>query len=324
MTPLLSICIPTYNRAPFLKNCLRQLSEQLQTNPLALEILVSDNGSPDETESMVRESIKDFTHTPFRYSRNATNEGVEKNLLKLSQMAQGKYIWFMGDDDGFLPGALSSVMRYIEEGNDLIICNWINTPHEALSPRENFDFGDSADRYFHTPNDFMSQLLFHISFMSSLIFPREWFINYSAFGLQTKFPHLYVVYRGMLQPDSRAVLTHTPLVLHWMGNESDFGNREWLNIITEDPAKIARQLLHDGYSKNAIRLFCRHVVIGWVVILFSQSSALNKLRMFPLKKITTCFGVSIPLYLKIIAFLFFPNRFLQILQRIKKKLVLAR
>jgi abequosyltransferase len=46
--PLLTIAIPTYNRAGYLKELLSILADQLKDEP-RVELIISDNASPDET-----------------------------------------------------------------------------------------------------------------------------------------------------------------------------------------------------------------------------------------------------------------------------------
>ena len=50
--PLLSVCIPTYNRSTFLQEALMNLLDNQKTCEFCVEILISDNCSTDETESV--------------------------------------------------------------------------------------------------------------------------------------------------------------------------------------------------------------------------------------------------------------------------------
>ena len=54
---LLSIAIPTYNRAHYLDLCLSQICKQLPGNEQDIELIVSDNASPDNTEEVVKKYI---------------------------------------------------------------------------------------------------------------------------------------------------------------------------------------------------------------------------------------------------------------------------
>jgi glycosyltransferase involved in cell wall biosynthesis len=92
--PQISVVIPTYNRAAFLKSSLKSLAEQ--TLPASrFEVLVVDDGSQDETESVCRKWSARF---PLRYLFER-NSGISaaKNLGVVA--ARGDIIFFFDDDD---------------------------------------------------------------------------------------------------------------------------------------------------------------------------------------------------------------------------------
>jgi abequosyltransferase len=53
--PLISICIPTYNRKKYLKQCLDSIVNQDCFTENQIEIIISDNDSNDNTEKLVKE-----------------------------------------------------------------------------------------------------------------------------------------------------------------------------------------------------------------------------------------------------------------------------
>ena len=109
--PLLTIAIPTYGRAPFLRELLACLRPQLEKQP-TVELLISDNASPDETAEVVRE----FEHTglELRYICNEVNIGPDANFLQCYEQAAGRYVWVFGDDDLLLDGGLSTIVKLLE------------------------------------------------------------------------------------------------------------------------------------------------------------------------------------------------------------------
>jgi len=106
---LLTIAIPTYNRAAYLE---RQLSRLKRQNDDRIEILVSDNGSDDNTAEVVSRYCKDMNN--LFYSRNTENIGFDQNIMKLYFLARSKYIWFLSDDDPILEGAVCNILRFID------------------------------------------------------------------------------------------------------------------------------------------------------------------------------------------------------------------
>lgn len=107
----LSICIPTYNRAAHLANCLQSIAENWSSSGADVQICVSDNCSTDETESVVR-SVQE--RIPIKYVRNVENLGIAKNFLAVVAMADGDFVWMIGDDDLLLPGSIQSVLALID------------------------------------------------------------------------------------------------------------------------------------------------------------------------------------------------------------------
>jgi abequosyltransferase len=120
--PLLTIAIPTYGRAKYLKELLSVLADQLKDEP-RVELIISDNASPDETPSVVQ----DFVAGGLRvhYIRNAQNIGPDANFLQCFEQARGKYFWLFSDDDLIVPGALARILAYCQAAEyDLI---WVSS-----------------------------------------------------------------------------------------------------------------------------------------------------------------------------------------------------
>lgn len=91
--PLVTIAIPTYNRAEkTLPETLRSAIAQTYTN---LEIIVSDNCSTDATESVVQS----IGGARVVYVRQSENLGLNGNLNQCLERASGAYVLMLHDDD---------------------------------------------------------------------------------------------------------------------------------------------------------------------------------------------------------------------------------
>lgn len=108
--PLLTIAIPTYNRARYLRELLSVLFDQLIAEG-RVELIISDNASPDETPAIVEEYQK--RGLQIRSVRNEINIGPDANFLQCFEMARGKYFWLFGDDDIIVPGAISQILSLL-------------------------------------------------------------------------------------------------------------------------------------------------------------------------------------------------------------------
>lgn len=121
--PLLTIAIPTYNRACFLRELLSVLIDQL-LNESRVELIVSDNASPDETPALVEEYQQRGLR--IRSIRNKTNIGADANFVQCFEQAQGKYVWIFGDDDTIVPGGIAAILSCLEiKDYDLVyVCSF--------------------------------------------------------------------------------------------------------------------------------------------------------------------------------------------------------
>src|SRR5436190_1284392 len=110
--PFLTIVIPTYRRAGLLKRC---LESALASATPEVEVLVSDNASPDDTQDILRS----FSDPRLRHWRNPQNVGAERNILGLWRAARGRWIFCLTDDDYLLAGALDRIIAILESNPDV-------------------------------------------------------------------------------------------------------------------------------------------------------------------------------------------------------------
>lgn len=115
--PLLSICVPTYNRAHLLKVMLEALLPQVKAIGNLVEVCISDNASTDNTAEVVQSSL---AFGPAFYSKNSCNLGATGNYVRLTtQLARGEFVWLLGDDDLLVPDAVSRVVNVVSSHRDL-------------------------------------------------------------------------------------------------------------------------------------------------------------------------------------------------------------
>ena len=86
--PILSICIPTYNRADVLDLCLTSIVQNKAFSE-EIEVVISDNNSTDNTSSIALKYIEKYQNV--FYNRNSQNIGAEKNFIKVLELANGKF-----------------------------------------------------------------------------------------------------------------------------------------------------------------------------------------------------------------------------------------
>ena len=114
---LLSIAIPTYNRADCLKRLLNNIVPQALEFKDKVEICVSNNSSTDNTREIVL-NFKEKCPDLIKYNENEKNLGFDRNLLKVVNMAEGEFVWTFSDDDLIVKNGLKEVIRFITENKD--------------------------------------------------------------------------------------------------------------------------------------------------------------------------------------------------------------
>ena len=114
--PLLTVCIPAYNRAGLLKPLLETILSQ---NFDDFEVLICEDGSPERSAiAGVVQGLQDLHHGRIRYEENTSNLGYDGNIRRLVELAKGQYCVFMGNDDLMCAGALEAIAAAIQRQPD--------------------------------------------------------------------------------------------------------------------------------------------------------------------------------------------------------------
>src|SRR5436853_6336870 len=109
MNPLLSITIPTFNRASYLRHLLSTLSSQVaEVQPGMVEVFISDNSSTDSTPETIRSFRSSLACLASH--RQKSNLGPHRNIAHCVRQARGQYCWILGDDELLQPGALKKLI----------------------------------------------------------------------------------------------------------------------------------------------------------------------------------------------------------------------
>ncbi len=111
--PLLSICIPTFNRCEYLKNTIRSIVIQPEFLDGKVELIICDNASEDDTTSVVEEFLKNFPK--IRYYRNDYNLGASENFLLALSRAKGILRRLNNDTFVLKKDALSKMCEIVEK-----------------------------------------------------------------------------------------------------------------------------------------------------------------------------------------------------------------
>ncbi|MDR2408814.1 MAG: glycosyltransferase family 2 protein [Bacteroidales bacterium] len=155
--PLLSICIPTYNRDYLIDICLNNIC------PIAkkynIPIFISDNASPDNTE----EVINNYTHkfNNVSYFRQVNNIGPDKNFEFVLKQPDTKYCWLFGDS------------AVIHEKNLIQLLDDLSKKEYDIYIIGSKDRTEGMNEKIYTShNELLNELGWHITLLSCLIYNK--------------------------------------------------------------------------------------------------------------------------------------------------------
>lgn len=209
----LSIAIPTYNRAHFLKEELDILLPQVQNRKEEIEIIISDNASTDDTELVIHEYMQTYDDVIF-YFKHTKSIDFEDNFDFAIKHSSGRYIYLLGDDDLHSPDFLSVLFKLIQKNYSIIYFNRLigdeNCSHNSL-----FDGDYSVMEDVCSSFDFIKKLTWKPNFMSSLVFKRECWINGGKFFRENFYGYRFLgqVYLGATTLSSNCCYYYMPMLI---------------------------------------------------------------------------------------------------------------
>lgn len=262
--PLVSVIIPTYNRASILEVSIKSALSQTYPNT---EIIVVDDGSVDDT----REIVSRYPTVQYIYRKQggqaaARNTGFE--------VAKGEYIASLDSDDEWRSSFLEQSMKVMEEQNvDFTFANWLQERkkgkvvncfsfytflHPYMSREENswniLEYNDLRSIFIsNCPAPSSSMLLRRSSLVSNwdsrLNIADDWCL----------------VLDMIMARECRAAFTYDVLWTKRIGGNNVYDGRERLEIIKlldiADCAFLAERY-SQALSKEELRTFKRLQVIG--------------------------------------------------------------
>lgn len=173
--PLLSICIPSYNRPIQLLRLLNSIKVEDVTE---VEIIICEDKSPRRSEIIsVFNSFVSTSQINCELHLNEINLGYDENLKELIKKANGLYIMYMGDDDIFQENSLIEYINFLKLNLNLgYILRRYSVVH-LNGEKEEFIYYKS-NRFFE-PGVMAFNSLFRKSvFISGFCFRRDFVLNF--------------------------------------------------------------------------------------------------------------------------------------------------
>ncbi len=219
--PLISVCIPAYNRAGVLSALLDSILSQDFDD---FDIVIAEDCSPERFEIAVKVAKYQQRYGDMvKYHENLQTLGYDGNLRRLVELATGNYVLFMGNDDLLAPGALAAVAAAVCERQDVGVIlrsysSFVSYPDRVVQVFRYF----GEDRVFPPGPDTVVTFFRRCVFISGMVFKRS-----SAVALATaKFDGTLLYQQhlaGHILAQESGVYLNRILSYHRLGGVPDFG-----------------------------------------------------------------------------------------------------
>ncbi|AOZ92246.1 glycosyltransferase [Paenibacillus crassostreae] len=246
--PLLSICIPTYNRSTDLEKCLTSIYSQIGNCDL-FEVCISDNASDDSTPSVVeRFRIK---YNNLKYQRNATNIGADRNIQHVLGQGRGKFLKLQGDDDFFMENTLIPLLHVLYKHHDCAVFHI-----DLLKGGYWVDTGEGLAEYLKGSS-------ISGTFISSMILQRDaWLaLEDKSKYIDSSFNQLYWQYAILAQQPKFCIIHRS--MFTYAGNDPigyNFGR-----VFIESYQKILQSFIDNGLTEADIRENKKNVLYSFII-----------------------------------------------------------
>lgn len=132
--PLLTIAVPTYNRAGDLSRLLDALQRELAGQQHRVGLVIANNASTDHTAAVIERFASLWQGV--QVVTQSINVGMDGNFCTCAEAVNGEFFWIMGDDDLPVPGAIRMLLDLLdEERPDLVglSSRWVRNIDDAAT-----------------------------------------------------------------------------------------------------------------------------------------------------------------------------------------------
>lgn len=233
--PLLSICVPTFNRAQGLRNLLRNLVAVKRRFGDRIEVCISNNGSTDDTAVAIGEFALDLQPS---VQHQASNVGGTLNMIAVAQLSTGRFSMLVGDDDELLLDNLQGLLDLLAGVGDR---DWVLAGVAGSQCQEQV-LGDLPSGR-HDKREFRRQILrtslHRYGFMGMHVFPASARATLAELTLETAQPWPHIAAFLLRLDDGGAVhVFKPPVMIQAQGGAKLFWNAGDLARITLSKLRI--------------------------------------------------------------------------------------
>jgi len=240
--PSVSVVMSTYNR----ENTLRETIDSILNQSYGdFEYIIINDNSADETENI----IKSYNDTRIKYLKNARNCGCSFNYHTAHNIAKGKYIVHIDDDDISYRERIEKQVDFMEQNPDIALSGtYIETFGENMRPSWVFY---SEPKMLEVVMNIYNPLCH-----SSVIYNRHYFdkhfINYD---INKKCSQDYDLYKQVVLSGGKIANIPKVLVRYRMHNRRITDEKITQNLQIEIASEIKKELLSRFFSPDEMKDF---------------------------------------------------------------------
>ncbi len=259
---ILSVCIPTHNRAEFLSKNLETLAKLI--NNQNIELVIGNDGSTDNTKEVVNSFIKKYPSIRLVHKYFKKRIFFDKNVIEIVKASSGEFCWLLGDDDVPQKSSITKIKLLVLKYPNLSLIHLNYSRFDNLLQKitaKKMVNGINKDRLFKNYEDYYFKRLKNsyfkflgthtITMSSDVINRKKWLkavVNLRKY-VGHNFIHSFAI--GTMIRDKNSIYFVAKPQVQYLSNN----HRVWPNDIWKDYNDVLLTYLQEiGYSPRKIKL----------------------------------------------------------------------
>ncbi|RYX87271.1 glycosyltransferase family 2 protein, partial [bacterium] len=244
--PLLTIGIPTYNRAKYLDRCLNSILMQFDGLEKDIELIIANNASTDYTKEIINQYSEKMK---IDYYEREVNLGPDSTCSLCFEKANGKYVWVLGDDEYLIEGSLKLILSLLQDkdyGDVYLHC----IPFHHEEEVDETPVTQVKTTVYNQPVEFIKSIHYYATFISGNIINKSILQNDTSYQ---KYMHTNIVQIGWT---IKAIfLAHENLYVEtplFAAKQNNSGGYQFVTTFAKNYNFILKSLVKEGHDKRII------------------------------------------------------------------------
>ena len=198
---LLSISIPTYNNEKFLKEVLDNIVKSSKNYEDDIQITIVDDGSTDNTATLVSEFINKYDWINYIYQKNTGLSGARNTIVK---NLKAKFLWMLDADDLISLDSIESIVETLKNKPDTEVINFgFSIFYNDINKKMKKQKSNIKDKIFNFEHSSTWHKVWKKELLQDIVFP----VGYSYEDVATTF----LILNKITSPDRFVTIKKTLL-----------------------------------------------------------------------------------------------------------------